>query len=103
MTLFTFIHRLEVIINATSGGYKIANNYNNRRENFVGLTGNRTVTLTFDLQRPTHCIETTTCAPEDNVLIDVGPEIDKEVRLQYYQHRDLCLSHKSVLCAGKMS
>ncbi|KAK2176602.1 hypothetical protein NP493_652g00038 [Ridgeia piscesae] len=70
-------------MNATSGGYKISYYYSNRRENYNGVTGSRTVTLTFDLQRPTHCIETSTCTPEDK-LIDVGPEIDKQDKATRY-------------------
>ena len=78
VTHVPFVHRLQIIVNATSGGYKHSLYYSNRRENYIGLIGNRTVTLNFDLQRPTHCIETTTCTQEDK-QIDVGSEISKEV------------------------
>ena len=85
-------------VNATSGGYKISYYYDNRRENYNGVTGNQTVTLTFDFQRPTHCIETTTCAPEDK-LIDVGPEIDKQVRLQLSTHRLVFVAQDRFMCS----
>jgi len=80
---FIFVHSLHVTVDATSGGYKYT--LGNVRQNFVGVTGSRTVSMTFDLRRPTHCKETTSCKSEP---VDVGPDIDKHVRLHLttYQH-----------------
>ena len=64
-------------LEAKGGGYKISKGSSSRKY-FAGVTGSRTVSVTFDLKAPTHCKLENTCK-SSYLPVDVGRKIDNNV------------------------